>query len=130
MKEVTNCRCRTNGIKCSLCIPCHDARVEGCVGHREEHLHILIKCVVVAHRNILGQESPMSRGCLRAWSILPVFGDHLLFIREVRAELDQFFGLLPISCGTVLCWTKRGEHRTELIIRAQRKWDDSVPLSP
>ena len=72
----------------------------------------------------------MSRGCFRVRSILPVFGDHLLFIREFRAKLEQFFGLLPISCGTVLCWTKRRERCTELIIGAQRKWDDSVPLSP
>jgi hypothetical protein len=60
----------------------------------------------------------------------PVFGDHLLFIREFRAKLDQFFGLLAVSGGTVLCWTKRRERCTDLIIRAQRKWDDSVPLSP
>jgi hypothetical protein len=71
----------------------------------------------------------MSRGCFRVRSILPVFGDHLLFIREFRAELEQFFGLLPISSGTVLCWTKRREHCTELIIRAHRKRDDSIPLS-
>src|SRR5262245_40625487 len=64
-------RDRTNPVVPPLDVPGDDARIEGRIVHREEHLGVLIDGVVVALRDELCEQSPVPRRQLRRRAISP-----------------------------------------------------------
>jgi len=70
--------------------PTCNAGVEDSVGQRKEHLHIFVETVVVAARDELREGTPVAGRSFRSRAIRPIFGDHLLTVAEIGADVQQF----------------------------------------
>src|SRR5580692_2856189 len=100
---------RPHRVKHSLGVPGCDAGVEYRIGHGKEHLHVVIQRVTVTRRNILSEQTPVSRRSFGVRAVGPVFRDHLLLIGQISAESDQLLGLLLIRRRAVGRRPKQGD---------------------
>src|SRR5262245_16166064 len=85
-----------DGIVIPLAFPDGDARVEQPIGEGEEHLDVLIQTVPVAARNELSEQTPVARRRLGRRAVRPIFGDHLLAVVQIGADVEYFKGLTQI----------------------------------
>src|SRR5262245_21074901 len=105
---MTNRRHGAYVIVIPLAFPDGDARVEQSVGEGEEHLDILIQTVSVTARNELSEQTPVAGRRLGRRSVRPVFGDHLLAIAQVGADVEYFKRLAQIWPSERLVMIKGG----------------------
>src|SRR6185312_11708016 len=84
---------------------------------------------MIPRGNELAEEIPMTGRQLRMRSIGPVFGNHLLLIREIRGEIDQLSRLAGVFVRSIQRRPEARRERQKLIGRGHRKGSDFVPLS-
>src|SRR5207244_3231648 len=80
--------------KRALLVPGDDAGIKDRVREREEELDVevdtlLLGAMAVAARDELREEIPVAGRKLRVRTVRPVLGDHLLRIRQIRAQVDE-----------------------------------------
>ena len=90
----------------TLVVPRADRGVVDRPGQGEEHLDVQVhavvqRSVVVAVRHELGKQVPVAGRELGLGPVRPVFGDHLLFVVEPGADVEERLRLSGILVGAV-----------------------------
>ena len=111
-EEHTNRRDRADRVEGSFVVPRTATSVGDRVRQREEELDVPFESVglipvVVATRNVLRKEVPVSWGELGARSVGPVLRDHLLFVAQASAQVEEVARLVQEFGGAVPGWTGR-----------------------
>jgi hypothetical protein len=57
-----------------------DASVEDRIAQDEEHLHVVVNCVMISCGDELREQGPVAGRLLRVRTIRPIFGNHLLLV--------------------------------------------------
>ena len=89
-----------------------------------EQLDVLIERMSIAARDSLGEEIPMARREFRGRTIGPVFRDHLLTIRQPRADPQNRVRLPQVG----LVGIQRGRIGPQRIPGRKRKGHDQPPV--
>src|SRR5205814_3251414 len=130
LEEITKCGDRAHRCERALVVPRADAGVEDRVREYEEELHRLIEITLasacaVAVRDELREQIPMAGRELRPWPVGPIKRDHLLFIGEARAQLEEGIGLRREIARAIEC---RSRGRPLLRARGHAERDHALPV--
>jgi len=112
----------------TLGVPCGDVRVHQGIGKCEKHFDVIVESVLIASGDEFGEARPVHDRRVGIGAGSPVFGNRFLFIGEVAAEPDQFFGLLLIF-GRAEFHQTRIELGTQLVAFAEGERRDEGPVS-
>ncbi|MBA2682054.1 MAG: hypothetical protein H0U76_27135 [Ktedonobacteraceae bacterium] len=72
----------------TLALPAADAGVEQGVCEYKEELYVFVEIVIVAPRDVLGEEAPVAGRLLGVWAVAPVFSDDLFAISQGLPRLS------------------------------------------
>src|SRR4029077_12823755 len=83
--------------------------------------------MMIARGNELAKLSPVTKRLCRVGAVGPILGNHLLPVREIRAEGDEFFGLLLVFRRSIFEGA-RLHSSAEVVALGHSKGRDEAPL--
>src|SRR5439155_9382751 len=129
VEECANRRDWTYGVEGTLVVPRATAGIGYGVRERKEELHVppepmLQIAVVIAARDVLREQIPVSGWKLRTRTVRPVLGDHLLLVSQTGADIEQGLRLRTVFGRAVPSRARGGAQRS----RSDGEGRDVLPL--